>query len=329
MSSNEFDRAWTELSRIQRKAAEWKDGPLLLLAGPGSGKTRVLTCRIAQLLRATPGESFRILGLTFTNKAADEMRDRVERFAPGQGMRLFLGTFHSFCADVLRQHGSHIGIEPDFKIYSQESDLGSILSDATRATGGTAPRVENTRRQLSVISRLKSRLIPPDEAASRFSDEERGARIAAVYAAYEDALSARNALDFNSLLMKTYQLLHKFPNLAKRYRAVYSYICVDEFQDSNLAQYLLVTSLTGSEKTNLFAVADDDQIIYQWNGATHKRVETLIAQYSPSVIQLPTVYRCPAKVVSMANRLIECNFLRRPGKKPLLAARPPLPSGSG
>lgn len=324
MSTKEFENAWADLSCIQREAAEWNAGALLVLAGPGSGKTRVLTCRIARILDSSSEQNFRILGLTFTNKAADEMRARVESFVPGQTARLFLGTFHSFCADVLRQHGTHIGINPDFRIYSQEADLAAVLAEGIKAIGVSAQTSTQVyRRRLAVIDWLKSRMISPKDTAQKFSDREKGERVAAAYAAYEAVLSEKNALDFNSLLMKVYLLFTKFPNLAKRYRTVYRYICLDEFQDTNLAQYLLIRALTASEYANLFVVADDDQIIYQWNGASHKRIETLIGDFSPNVIQLPTVYRCPAEVVELANNLIRHNFFRRPDKELLTAACAP------
>src|SRR6266850_2374919 len=130
MSTEQFRIAWDELRPAQKEIAQWTNGPILVLAGPGSGKTRVLTCRIAKLLHSSQGENFRLLALTFTTKAADEMRTRLESFYPGQDARLFIGTFHSFCADVLRQHGTHLGIQPNFTIYSQDADLNAVLSDA-------------------------------------------------------------------------------------------------------------------------------------------------------------------------------------------------------
>ena len=148
------------LSPIQREAAEWEEGSLLVLAGPGSGKTCVLTCRIARILDATIDANFRILGLTFTNKAAAEMRDRVERIAPGQHHRLFLGTLHSFCADVLRQHGVHLGIHPNFEIYSNDADLEAILHDAIRVVSKTSEIVtDRDKKTLPVIKRLKAFLV--------------------------------------------------------------------------------------------------------------------------------------------------------------------------
>lgn len=325
LSLSEFELAWQTLSLIQKEAATWEEGPFLLLAGPGSGKTRVLTCRIARLLRESADSNFRILGLTFTNNAADEMRERVEKFVPGMSQRLFLGTFHSFCAEVLRQHGSHLGIASDFNIYSQDSDLNEVLRKAVdnlRRQGADLTVSDLDKKTLPVIQRLKSLLIAPGDCYDKFRDQELGERMALVYPAYEDELARRNALDFNSLIYKVHELFVRFPALAKRYRTVYPYICIDEFQDTNSAQYTLVRALTGDQHKNLFIVADDDQIIYQWNGASHKRFEQLLQDYVPDVLQLPVNYRCPPEVVSLANSLIQHNFLRSANKKPLVAASP-------
>lgn len=322
MRTEEFDNAWRSLSAIQRTAAEWNDGPLLVLAGPGSGKTRVLTCRIARILNESQDDNFRILGLTFTNKAADEMRSRVTDFAPGQEDRVFLGTFHSFCAEILRQHGVHVGINPNFKIYSQEGDLQAVLSEAVAAAKNTSDIVsDNDKKSLPLIQRMKSLLIPPESCQSVFANPQIGERMGVVYPAYEAELSKRNALDFNSLILKAHLLLTKFPAIAKRYRTIYSFICIDEFQDTNRAQYGLVRALTGDQFTNVFVVADDDQIIYQWNGASHKRLGEFVKDFSPEILQLPMNYRCPPEIVVLANDLIRHNFNRSPDKKPLEAFR--------
>jgi DNA helicase-2/ATP-dependent DNA helicase PcrA len=322
MTADAFARALSELSEIQREAADWGDGPLLVLAGPGSGKTRVLTARIARLLETTRGSNFRVLALTFTNKAADEMRTRVINLVPGQDQRLFLGTFHSFCADVLRQQGMHVGVRPNFHIYSQESDLQAVLQDAVEEAKKTADAVMDLdKKLLGVIQRLKSFLVKPDDSPGRFKDTRLGERVALVYRAYEEQLAKRNALDCDSLLLKTWELLTKFPALSRRYQTVYRYLCLDEFQDTNPAQYILIRALT-TEHRNLFVVADDDQIIYQWNGASHKRIEELRRDYAPRVVQLPMNYRCPPEIVALANNLIRHNFLRTSDKKPLEAIRP-------
>ncbi len=323
MENKELENAWQKLSPVQKKAAEWGEGALLVLAGPGSGKTRVLTCRIAKILDSSQDKNFRILGLTFTNKAADEMRLRVASLVPGQESRLFLGTFHSFCADVLRQHGVHLGINPNFQIYSQDFDLQAVLDEAVKEAKKESNIITDLdKKTLPVIQRLKSFLIEPEQCGDVFRDKEFGKRMALVYPAYEKELSIRNSLDFNSLIFHTYRLFVKFPAFAKRYRTVYPYICIDEFQDTNEAQYKLIRALSGDQYKNLFIVADDDQIIYQWNGASHKRIEQFVKDYSPEILQLPTNYRCPPEVVSIANNLISYNFLRSPDKKPLIAYKP-------
>lgn len=317
-----FKEDWDALSEIQRQAAKWDQGPIVVLAGPGSGKTRVLTCRIAFLLDQSPDQKFRILGLTFTNKAADEMRSRVQRYIPNQDRRLFLSTFHSFCADILRHHGAHLNINPNFHIYSQDSDLQSVLDDAINAAQRTSEHITNDlRKALPVITRLKSRLIFPKDAADAFPDKSLGQKFATVYDAYEQELAKRNALDFNSLILKAYELFETYPAFAERYRSVYKYICVDEFQDTNLAQYRLLRSLTGDMFRNVFVVADDDQIIYQWNGASHQRIQEFVENFNPQLIQLPVNYRCPPEVVQIANKLISHNFRRTPNKAALEASR--------
>lgn len=322
MRTKAFEIAWEELSPIQKQAAEWSEGPLLVLAGPGSGKTKVLTCRIARLLESSLNEKFRVLGLTFTNKAADEMRSRVANFVPGYEERLFLGTFHSFCSDVLRQNGTHININPNFNIYSQDIDLQAVLNDAVEKAKMMNDLVSDIdKKTLPVIQRLKSLLISPEQCHEIFEDKEFGKRITTVYSLYESELTQRNALDFNSLIFKTYHLFHKFPVFAKRYRTVFPYICIDEFQDTNQAQYGLIRALTGDQHNNIFIVADDDQIIYQWNGASHERLKEVLDDYSPMVMQLPMNYRCPPEIVELANNLIRHNFLRTADKKPLEAFR--------
>jgi DNA helicase II / ATP-dependent DNA helicase PcrA len=323
MRNQGFTEFWESLSEIQREAAEWESTAVLALAGPGSGKTRVLTCRIARILELSPDQNFRVLGLTFTNKAADEMRSRLESMFQGKQSRLFLGTFHSFCADVLRQHGAHLGIQPNFQIYSDDLDLQAILGDAVKKAMRTSTVVsELDRKTLPVIKRLKSLLVPADRCRENFRDPEFGERMAAVYPAYEAELANRNALDFESLIYQAHRLFTKFPALAKRYRTIYQDICVDEFQDTNFAQYALIRALTGDKFTRIFVVADDDQVIYQWNGASHKRLEEFVTDYAPRVIQLPMNYRCPPEIVALANNLIRHNFLRTANKRPLAAYRP-------
>lgn len=317
-----FQKDFESLSPVQKQAAMWDKGALVVLAGPGSGKTRVLTCHIAYLLENSANQSFRLLGLTFTNKAADEMRSRVQKYVPDQQHRLFLGTFHSFCADILRQHGTHIGISPNFHIYSEESDLQSVLDEAIDHSQSNQEIItDDLRKALPVINRLKSMLISPSQALNSFSDKVLGKKFSIVYEAYEQELTTRNALDFNSLILKAYELLEMYPAFGERYRKVYKYICIDEFQDTNIAQYQFIRRLTGDTYKNILIVADDDQIIYQWNGASHKRIQEFTKSYKSELIQLPVNYRCPPEVVDIANKLISHNFNRTPNKTTIESSR--------
>ena len=312
-----LEAALSELTDIQRDAVNWGEGALLVLAGPGSGKTRVLTCRIARLLEAGRDESFRILALTFTNKAADEMKDRVASYVPGLEERANIGTFHSFCGQVLRQHGVHLGIQPDFTIYSQDNDRKAVLEDALKSAGLDPQNA----RYLSLVDRAKTLLIAPSEAAARLTKAADPQGIADTYLAYESELRRVNALDFNSLIFEAFRLFTAFPAIATRYRRTYPYWLLDEFQDTNDAQYRLIRAMAGDEFKNVFAVADDDQIIYQWNGASFRQIQQFRGHFQPQLIQLPTNYRCPPAIVEAANRLVVNNQQRTEAKQPLVAGK--------
>jgi DNA helicase-2/ATP-dependent DNA helicase PcrA len=314
---NQLSDAIAELTEAQAAAVNWVDGPLFVLAGPGSGKTRVLTLRVAKLLAETPEKSFRVLALTFTNKAADEMSSRVEAFIPDQQHRSTIGTFHSFCMQMLQQHGSHLGINPDFAIYSLESDRAELLSEAIRRNGLSS----DDERFLSTIDKLKARLVQPEGCARLFRDAAIGERIEQVYKAYEEALSRANALDFGSLIAQSYRLITSFPGVAVHYRRTYAYWMFDEFQDTTDGQYRLIKALAGDSFRNIFAVADDDQIIYQWNGASYQQIQRFRADFEPAEIQLPTNYRCPPSIVAAANQLVVHNTQRTAAKQPLEAGK--------
>ena len=314
---NELAKAISELTEAQAAAVNWIGGPLFVLAGPVSGKTRVLTTRVAKLLAETPEKSFRVLALTFTNKAADEMASRIEAFVPDQQKRAAIGTFHSFCMQMLQQHGSHIGINPDFAIYSLEPDRADLLKEAIRNNRLNS----DDERFLGTIDKLKARLIQPDGCAKLFRDSSVGERVEQVYRAYETALNRANALDFGSLIAQAYRLISTFPGVAVHYRRAYAYWMFDEFQDTTDGQYRLIKALAGDGFCNLFAVADDDQIIYQWNGASYQQIQRFRADFHPTEIQLPTNYRCPPSIVAAANQLVVHNTQRTTFKRPLEAGK--------
>ncbi|MBN2129455.1 MAG: ATP-dependent helicase [Sedimentisphaerales bacterium] len=311
-----------ELNANQRAAVEWSGGPLLILAGPGSGKTRVLTMRIAKLIEDSPAERFRILGLTFTTKAAAEMRQRIDAMVSKDRERALLSTFHSYCAGVLRQHGSHIGLHPDFTILNQEADRQAVLLDVIRVVQRNDGNAEDTdTRLMPLVDQLLDHGVSNTDVESCFHDKELGRKVAPIYAAYRSLLISQNRLDFASLLNCVVELLQARPQIAQHIRTIYRHVCVDEFQDTNHAQYRVLTALVGSEPRDLFVVADDDQIIYQWNGASPERLKQLTVEYKMAVIQLPANYRCPPQVIDIANNLIRNNGNRSADKQPLTAIK--------
>jgi DNA helicase-2/ATP-dependent DNA helicase PcrA len=302
------------LNANQRQAVEWGDGPLLVLAGPGSGKTAVLTLRIANLIRNTPDDSFRILGLTFTVKAANEMQNRIRDMLGDDSKRIQLRTFHAFCTDILGQHGSQLGLRPDFEVITDDKDRVAILADI-QDEGQV--EIDDPEGALKQIDTMFTHGITADELPRYFKpgQEDQCRSLQDIFAGYVQRLVSENRLDFGSMLHFTRELLVAKPRIARQVRTVYRYVCVDEFQDTNLAQYKVLRLLCPEATSNLFVVADDDQIIFQWNGADPKRLEELKGDYTPEIIQLPENYRCPAEVVEIANRLISHNPGRSGSKK--------------
>ena len=318
-----LETAFARLSPTQRQASEWGDGAALVLAGPGVGKTTVLTARIARILDASRNRNFRVLALTFTTKAGDEMRTRVEALVPGLTERTVIGTFHAFCAQMLRQHGSHLGIKPDFGVYDQDEDRQELLKDALReaAAKGEAVSTDDVR-WLKAIDQLRSGLVGPAKAAARFQNPEAGAQAARVYLIYENALRQRNIMDFNGMILDTCRLAHQVPAVSARIRQSYPYWMIDEFQDTSPAQYRLVRFLAGDDFRNVFAVADDDQIIYQWAGASYRQIVSFREHFKPELFQLVENRRCPPAIVQAANNLVTHNLDRTPNKAPLVATKP-------
>jgi len=312
------------LNENQREAVEWREGPLLVLAGPGSGKTRVLTYRIASLLEQSPGERFRILGITFTNKAAAEMRERLDELISDGRDRALLTTFHSFAAELLRQHGSHIGLQPDFSIQSQPADRQAIVSDAIELVGTDDHRDDYTpERALKIIDALLDEGVAPTDAEQYLRDVNNANFLVALYGKYFASLTKANQQDFGSLIVNATLLLRDKLGIAKQVRRIYKHFCVDEFQDTNAAQYNFLMQLLPPEEPNLFVVADDDQVIYQWNGANPKRLAEIRSRFHMTTIQLPQNYRCPKEVIDLANLLIQNNLDRTPDKRPLTTSRKP------
>ena len=304
----------------QRRAVDWNNGPMLVLAGPGAGKTRVLTTRVARLIQGTPDKRFRVLALTFTTKAAEEMRGRVALLLGPSIRRARLTTFHGFATDVLRQHGSHFGLRPDFTILNQDADRLLVLRGAMEdASDAGIPPAATAKSVLPMVDRLlrdgqESQDVPLPFAAPGKE------WIRPIYRNYIRLLIEGNHLDFGALLVCCLRLFRERPRISRDYGVVYPFACVDEYQDTNKVQDLLLRALYPYRNANLFVVADDDQTIYQWNGASPERIRRLQHDYDMHVVQLPESFRCPPEVVGLANNLIRHNVNRAPNKKPLVSA---------
>ena len=304
----------------QRDAIRWTDGPLLVLAGPGAGKTFVLTERVIRLIEESPSDHFNVLALTFTNKAAAEMRGRVGNRLGTEGQRVEVATFHSFCLNILRQHGSQIGLRTDFELLTQDADRIAVLRDLAKQDGVFQSSGLTTENQARVLGRLMRSDHFSETRPVEVADAPYGFGRGQWISGYVDFLIAKNTLDFDALLVCCLRLLRKRPAVADLIRMTYPYVCVDEYQDTNEVQDRLLRLFCPPDDGNLFVVADDDQIIYEWNGASPERLTALRADYRMNVVELPESFRCPGEVLTLANRLISRNRARTPGKAPLTGA---------
>ena len=293
-----------ELNENQRLAVDWNGGPLLVLAGPGAGKTAVLALRIVRLLEED--ESASVVALTSTNKAAAEMRDRLDRRLGQHTDRALLSTFHAFAADILGQHGGHLGIRPDFQLLTQDEDRIAALEDVIRdLPGGDDEPPQDRTNLLHLIDTLFSESYGGEGPSSSLTSTPEW--LPALFRRYCGALVGANRLDFGSVLHFTNRLLREKPAVARMLRLGWTHLCVDEFQDTNRAQYDLLRLIAPGRRHALFVVADDDPITYQWNGASPRRFDDLGRDYELEMVQLPDSYRCPPEIVERADRLIAHN----------------------
>jgi DNA helicase-2/ATP-dependent DNA helicase PcrA len=299
------------LNEQQRRAVAATEGPVLVLAGAGSGKTRVLTERIAHLIRDRGVSPERILAFTFTNKAAGEMRSRVERLLGQRALPFWIGTFHATGLKVLRREAAHIGLKSDFAVYD-EDDTGSLVKETVKGCGWSLdeypPAVVRDR-----ISRWKCALVTTEEALERAADlvEERHARI---YERYEKGLRRANACDFDDLIARVVELFTAHPRVKERYARQFLYVLVDEFQDTNTIQMLMIDAFASGHR-NLFVVGDDDQAIYGWRGATVDNILQFDRVYEgTTVVRLEENYRSTNAILEAANHLISRNA-GRTGKR--------------
>jgi DNA helicase-2/ATP-dependent DNA helicase PcrA len=299
------------LNPAQREAVEAIEGPVLILAGPGSGKTKVITHRIAYLIKSCGVSPYNIMAVTFTNKAAREMKDRLEQLLGQAVEALTLGTFHAICARILRREGKAIGLDSSFVIYDEEDQL-SLTKQALEELN-LDPKQYAPRALRSAISAAKSRLISPGDYAQRVSSyfEEIVHR---VYQRYQQLLSQGQAVDFDDLLMKTVQLFQDHPKILSRYQSKYVHILVDEFQDTNIVQYMLMKQLAGKYR-NLCVVGDPDQSIYSWRFADLRNILSFEKDYPEAkVVFLEQNYRSTKTILEVASGIISANVQRKPKK---------------
>ena len=297
-----------DLNPAQKEAVETIEGPVLILAGPGSGKTRVITHRVAYLVRVCGVSPRRIMAVTFTNKAAREMEARLSKLVSGSVQDLTLGTFHAICARILRIDGKAIGVDPQYTIYDDDDQVSLIkrsLQDINLDPKQYAPRAIQ-----SAITAAKSQMLTPADYLqhSRSYFEE---VIQRVYEQYQKLLTVSSALDFDDLLMKTVQLFQQNPELLERYQSRYLHIQVDEFQDTNLVQYELVKLLAGKYR-NICVVGDPDQSIYSWRSADLRNILNFERDYPDAkVVLLEQNYRSTGKILEAASHVISSNRQRK------------------
>ncbi len=292
------------LNPQQRKAAETLEGPVLILAGAGSGKTRALTYRVANLLDHGVAP-YNILAITFTNKAAKEMRERVSALVGANGEDVWVSTFHSMCARILRRDIEKLGYTRSFSIYDDDDQTG-VIKELIKQFN-IDDKALNVRELKSKISDAKNKLLSPDEWFAESPRDFRSQQIHDVYDAYERRLKTSNALDFDDLLVRTLELFADHPPVLDSYRSRFRYVHVDEYQDTNFAQYSLVKLLTG-ESRNLCVVGDDDQSIYGWRGADVRNILDFQKDFpEATVIKLEQNYRSTANILDAANQVIAHN----------------------
>lgn len=315
---------FSDLNAEQRAAVELTEGPLLILAGAGSGKTRVITRRVAHLLRkgVRPWEIFAV---TFTNKAANEMKERVAALVGDEARRILVSTFHAACARFLRQDIPALGYGKTFTIYDSD-DQARLLKNVSEELNINAEKYPTSRIRWA-IDQAKNRLWSPAELAAHplipgkpIDLNDPSPR---VYERYQQALRAHNAVDFNDLVNMMVELLSSFPEIRRRYQERFRYLMVDEYQDTNHAQYRLIQLLAEEGRPNLAVVGDDDQSIYAFRGADIRNIQSFQKDYPATVIVLGTNYRSTKNIFDAATSIVRNNPHRLPGKDQIQPAEGP------
>ncbi len=297
------------LNKEQKEAVLHTEGPLLILAGAGSGKTRVLTYRMAYLIDECGVNPWNILAITFTNKAAGEMRERVDRIIGYGSESIWVSTFHSACVRILRRYIDRLGFDQKFTIYDTE-DQKTVMKDVCRRLQ-IDTKMYRERMLLNVVSHAKDEYISPEEFRLKAQGDFRQEKIAQIYLEYQKELKKNNALDFDDLIVKTVELFQNCPEVLEYYQERFRYIMVDEYQDTNTVQFKLVSILAGKYQ-NLCVVGDDDQSIYKFRGANIDNILNFEKVFPETkVIKLEQNYRSTQNILNAANVVIRNNQSRK------------------
>lgn len=309
MDTDKIKQQFDRMNDMQKRAVLTTEGPLLILAGAGSGKTTVLIQRIAHILQQGLCQPYQILAITFTNKAAGELKERIADMIGEMGTDVWASTFHSFCARLLRREIENLGYSRDFSIYATDDSL-RVIKDILKRLNidekSVAPKMV-----LGLISRAKDARVLPDDFLQAYGNNYLNQCIQRVYDAYCAALKEANALDFDDMILKTVELLEQFPEIRERYGRQFRYVMVDEYQDTNPLQYQLVSLISECHK-NICVVGDDDQSIYKFRGATIENILSFETTFpGAKVIRLEQNYRSTQHILEAANKVIRHNEGRK------------------
>ena len=309
MVQSELKKQFSHMNNMQQQAVFCTEGPLLILAGAGSGKTTVLVNRIAYILQSELCKPWQILAITFTNKAAGELKERICNAVPEGGSDIWAATFHSTCARILRRYGDRIGFTSHFTVYGTD-DQKKLVKDILKQLNYDEKMLP-VKRVLNEISKAKDEMLTPQEMLKRAGYDNLKQSVAKVYEIYQSRLKTADAMDFDDMLCKTVELFQKYPDILEFYQNQFKYIMVDEYQDTNKVQYKFV-SMLAAKYGNICVVGDDDQSIYKFRGATIENILSFENTFKGAkMIRLEQNYRSTQNILNAANGVISNNTMRK------------------
>lgn len=309
MVQSELKKQFSHMNNMQQQAVFCTEGPLLILAGAGSGKTTVLVNRIAYILQSELCKPWQILAITFTNKAAGELKERICNAVPEGGSDIWAATFHSTCARILRRYGDRIGFTSHFTVYGTD-DQKKLVKDILKQLNYDE-KMLSVKRVLNEISKAKDEMLTPQEMLKRAGYDNLKQSVAKVYEIYQSRLKTADAMDFDDMLCKTVELFQKCPDILEFYQNQFKYIMVDEYQDTNKVQYKFV-SMLAAKYGNICVVGDDDQSIYKFRGATIENILSFENTFKGAkMIRLEQNYRSTQNILNAANGVISNNTMRK------------------